>query len=350
MTVVRIAHAEPRPGRMPEGVVRISSFLVLLADDAAHRALPLVLRGPAGHSLWQLLDRPADEVLAGVLEETAARLLHAAGVQLTGVDIEPTGEDAAELDADAVEARIGLDTGGETRHLMVSAGYGLALATAAGAPVRIADDIMDRHAVPIQGDDLLAQFRPPLPPGAGGRASRPRQLWRFEPRNLTFTDGLALWELAGNFLAAGQPHWQDYSAQAMDGSAVLASAVPEPSGFAVLVQTIYADDYRGAAVTFRGQLRATDVADHAGLHLAVGPVEAPPGAHLRERGSSSLAAPGSGDWTWHEVTMPVPADAAVIRFGISLTGLGRIELRRAQLNRAELNPAELTPARPEPGH
>jgi hypothetical protein len=27
----------------------------------------------------------------------------------------------------------------------------------------------------------------------------------------------------------------------------------QPSGFAVLVQTIYADDYRGRTVTFRGQ-------------------------------------------------------------------------------------------------
>jgi hypothetical protein len=35
--------------------------------------------------------------------------------------------------------------------------------------------------------------------------------------------------------------------------------------------------------------------------------------------------------------MPGPADAAVIRFGFSLTGRGRVELRNA----------ELSPARPE---
>jgi hypothetical protein len=35
--------------------------------------------------------------------------------------------------------------------------------------------------------------------------------------------------------------------------------------------------------------------------------------------------------------MPVPGDAGVIRFGISLAGRGRIELRDA----------ELSPARPE---
>ena len=52
---------------------------------------------------------------------------------------------------------------------------------------------------------------------------------------------------------------------------------------------------------------------------------------------SSLSAPGSSDWTWHEVTVPVPGEATAIRFGISLAGRGRIELR---------NP-ELSPARPE---
>ena len=50
-----------------------------------------------------------------------------------------------------------------------------------------------------------------------------------------------------------------------------------------------------------------------------------------------MAGPGSGDWAWHEVTVPVPGDAGVIRFGISLTGGGRVELRDA----------ELSPARPE---
>ena len=52
-----------------------------------------------------------------------------------------------------------------------------------------------------------------------------------------------------------------------------------------------------------------------------------------------MTGPGSGDWAWHpvEVTVPVRGNAGVIRFGISLTGLGRIELRDP----------ELYPARPE---
>jgi hypothetical protein len=49
---------------------------------------------------------------------------------------------------------------------------------------------------------------------------------------------------------------------------------------------------------------------------------------------SSPAAPGSSDWTWHEVTVPVPGEATAILFGISLAGGGRIELRGAELTPA----------------
>ena len=59
---------------------------------------------------------------------------------------------------------------------------------------------------------------------------------------------------------------------------------------------------------------------------ADGPLRAP----LLDHGSSPTA-PGSSDWTWHEVTTPVPAEATAIGFGISLAGHGRIELRGAEL-------------------
>jgi hypothetical protein len=150
---------------------------------------------------------------------------------------------------------------------------------------------------------------------------------------MAFTGGLDYWELAGSFSDDGlSPAGQDYSCTAADRSAILAATVPEPAGSAVLVQTIAAEDYRDTGVTFRGQLRATDIAGQAGLHLAA---VAPFGALLRDHGSS-LTAPGSSDWTWHEVTVPVGGEATGIRFGISLTGRGRIELRGT----------ELTPARP----
>jgi len=307
--------------------------LVVLADDAGHRAVPLwVIAGDKG--LLGRLGRPAAdaEVSSGLLE-TAVRLLGTAGTAVSAVDIEPASDDVPELRSDTVTARVGLATATGTRPATVSAEYGLALAAVAGAPVRVADAVMDRLAVPVDGEDMLAPF---LPPTEARPSGGPRQSRRFEPRNMAFTDGLDYWELAGSFSADGQPAGPDYSCTAADQSAVLAATVPEPAGSAVLVQAIAADDYRGRTVTFRGELRTTGIAGQAGLHLAVRrPPEEPVGAPRLDHGSSP-AAPGSSDWTWHEVTVPVP-DVGVIRFGISLAGRGRIELRNA----------ELTPARPQ---
>jgi hypothetical protein len=86
MTTVRIAHIEPWPGkRMGGRGFRISSFLVVLADDAGGRALPLWLNGPEGHSLFRgdgnhPHPEPAEVITAG--------LLRAADVTVTGVDID----------------------------------------------------------------------------------------------------------------------------------------------------------------------------------------------------------------------------------------------------------------------
>ena len=335
MTVVRVVLADPRSGRVPAGSSVNGQQLIVLADDAGRRAVPLwlgVVDAKLLLALPVLLERPAgDAVMAGVLEEMAARLLHAAGVAVTAVDIEPASEDVPELRSDTAWARAGLATAAGTRHVMVSAGYGLKLAVAAGVPVRVADAVMDRRAVPVQGEDVLAPF---LLPAAGRSQGRPGQARRFEPRNMAFADGLDRWELAGSFLAAGRPHWQDYSCAAADRSAVVTSAVPEPSGSAVLFQEIFAEDYRGRTVTFRGQLRTAGGAGQAGLHLAAGRAVDPPGVLLRDRGGSSLTGPGSSGWSRHEVTVPVPQEAGVIRFGISLTGRGRIELRNPELSTA----------------
>jgi hypothetical protein len=313
---------------------RLHQQLIVLADDPGHRAVPLWLV-PGHKELLSRLGRPAvDTEMASGLLETAVRLLRTAGTAVSAVDIEPASDDVPELRWDTVTARVGLATAAGTMPFTVSAEYGLALAAVAGAPVRVADEVMGRLAVAVPGEDMLApfrSFRDPLddrPPGSPG------QRRRFEPQNMAFGNGLDYWELAGSFSGDGQPAGQDYSSAAADQSAVLAAAVPEPAGSAVLVQAIYADDYRGAPVTFRGQLRATGVAGQAGLHLAVSrPPDGPAGAPLPDHGSSP-AAPGSSDWTWHEVTVPVPGEATAIRFGISLAGRGRIELRGAELTPA----------------
>jgi hypothetical protein len=346
VTTVRIVFAlqSLRAARTPDGSDvpdwRLHQRLVVLADDAGHRGVPLWLR-VFGHkellgrvARLSRLGRPAaDAEVASGLLETAVRLMRTAGTAVSAVDIEPASDDVPELRWDTVTARVGLATATGTRSVTVSAEYGLALAAVAGAPVRVADTVMDRLAVPVPGEDMLAPFLPLANARPPGRPGQPR---RFEPRNMVFTGGLDYWELAGSFSGDGQPAGQDYSCAAADQSAVLAATVPEPAGSAVIVQAIYAEDYRGAAVTFRGQLRTTGIAGQAGLHLAVsGPPDGSIGRPLLDY-RSSLSAAGSSDWNWHDVTMPVPGDAGILRFGISLAGRGRIELRNA----------ELSPARP----
>jgi hypothetical protein len=164
---VRIAHAEPGPGRPADtgpridprvpAVARLLGFDVVLADDARHRALwAWLARDPDGTPLPVLLDRPGDDIWTtqGIPEELAVRLMSAAGGSVTGVEIHPDRADIEEVT-----------------------------------------------------------------------------------------------ELAS------QSHWQDHTCAVEHGIAVVRSAVPEPAGFAFLGQEVFADDFRGSTVTFRGEFR-----------------------------------------------------------------------------------------------
>src|SRR5260370_2787467 len=107
---LRIAHAEPRPGRLANGGFHTRGHLVVLADDAGHRAVPIWMRGDPGTSdLADLLERPAGQVITdGVPTELTTRLLGAARARVTGVDIDVTEAGAAELSPEVTVARIGL--------------------------------------------------------------------------------------------------------------------------------------------------------------------------------------------------------------------------------------------------
>jgi RNA polymerase sigma factor (sigma-70 family) len=317
MTAVRIAHADAVWMTRPESV------LVVLADDAGHRALPVRLRR---HDVkpWRLLSRPDDhqeEIDDDHAEEMTGRLLQAAGVTLAGVTV-------TDLAPGVTATRIDTAGPGGTRPVTASLADGLTLAVITGAPLAVDDPVMDRLARPVTGPDLLSQFRSQQTP--------PRPLRRrFEPRNMAFTDGLDRWQLGGTFLRQGTG--SDYSCATEDGRAILAAAVPEPAGFAFLAQDIEPDDYRGRTVTFRGELR-TDKADgRAGLVLRVicpGRSTPPRAASPdpREDPANHIAsATGTGEWTQYEVTAQIPADASLIMFGVFLNGGGQLELRHLEL-------------------
>jgi hypothetical protein len=321
---------------------------------------------PGAGDLADLLDRPAGQIVTdGVPQEFTTRLLGAARARVTGVDIDVTEAGVAKLSPEVTVARIGLAGLAGTRQVTADLGLGLALAAAAGAPVRLADAVLDRLAVPVPGDDLLTPFLDRVPP-APARPGRKR--WplatlrgprpRYEPRNLDFADGLDRWNLDSwpgpdpdgpdadrsdpdrSDLDRPDPYGpgpadgeRDYAAAAEGPSAVLSSAVPRPAGSAALVQAIYADDYRGAIVTFSGEIRVDALTGQAGLRLEI----------LRNWWESLGTREDHGltiasrhrDWTRYEIRVQIPADADLIRFGTALTGPGRIALRNPDLRRAE---------------
>jgi hypothetical protein len=367
MTAVRIAHAEPMPGRTGKGEFHTRGHLVVLADDAGHRAVPIWLRDEPGQDdlsqLVELARRPAGEIIAAdAPEELTARLLRAAGAGVTGVDIDVTAADVDELSPRVTVARVRLSGSAGPRQIAASLGLGLAMAAASGAPVRVPDAVMDRLAVPVTGEDLLTPFLDRVPPVGRARPGRgpaegpmdglPGQRPRFEPRNLDFSDGLDRWDLESGFaLEDGQSRSEDYSAAADGRSAVLSAGMPRPAGSAALVQTIFADDYRGATVTFGGEIRTQPRPVQAGTVQAdtvqadtvpAGPVEA--GLRLevfrhwwrtgRGREDHRMSVSGSS-WNRHEITALVPEDADLIRFGITLAGPGQVTLRNPELRASE---------------
>ena len=215
--------------------------------------------------------------------------------------------------------------------------------------------MLDRLAVPVQGDDLLTPFLGRVPPAAWPPPGPRPPRWplavlparpRYEPRNLDFADGLDRWDLdSWPGPDPGQPGESDgepdYAVTADGRSAVLSSAVSRPAGSAALVQAVYADDYRGRTVTFSGEISVEAPAGQAGLRLEV----------LRDwwRGTGAREDHGRTiagrrrEWTGYEITAPIPADADLIRFGIALNGPGRIALRDPELSLRITGPAGRTP-------
>ncbi len=325
MTAVRIAHADPWPGRTADGGMDIRHVLVVLVDDVGHRALPVRLPGPESQ-LWRLLSRPDDpheeDLASAHAEEMTGRLLRGAGVPLAGVTV-------TDLGPGVTATRIGITGSGGSRPVTASLADGLTLAVITGAPLAVDEPVMDRLARPVTGPDLLSKFRSEQTP--------PRSLSRrFEPRNMAFTDGLDYWQLRGTFLRLGTGF--DYSATTSGGRAILAAAVPEPAGSAFLAQEIEPDDYRGRTVTFRGELRTAEPDGRAGLALrASSPGRSTPAPRVaspdpREDPANHIApATGTGAWTRYEVTAQIPPDANLIRFGVFLNGDGQVELRRPEL-------------------
>ena len=330
MTAVRIVSVERRvpPGPLPDSV---PTDVVVLADDAGHRQLPIWLLARDGDRLSRVTGRehPASAA-ARTADEVTARLLRAVGASVSGVDID-------ELGPGVIAARIGVASSVGTRHITARLGDGLAVAATAHAPVRVSDTVMARLAVP-EGTSVPGSL--PVPTA---RVLRLGDRPRYEPRNMQFSAGLDRWLLGGSFAEhTSESHWHDYTCAAGQGTATLSAAVPQPEGFAFLAQEMFADDYLDAVITFCGHIRISRADDEkvprrAGLFLRIergrgtGPLTEE--AVLADPSNHIVTVAAGGDWTRHEVTARVPGDCTTVMFGVFLAGAGRVELRGAELVR-----------------
>ena len=353
MATVRVAHAEPLPGKLPDGEILTAGHLVVLADDVGHRAVPIWLRGgtePGVDDLARLVelrDRPPEEAVSvAVPEELTTRLLGVAGASVTGVDIDVTLPDAGTLGPEVTVARVELTGHSGTRHVTAGLGLGLAIAVTAGAPIRVPDAVMDRLGAPVAGDDLLTPFLDRVP-RADRERSMPGQRPRYEPRNMDFAHGLDRWNLIDIVhREVPEGYVADVEGQSATLSSTLSSAASRPAGSALLLQAIYAEDYRGGAVTFSGEIRTDHRTEQAGLRLLV--VRYPPdgwrGGPIRE--DRGVTVSGRTEWSRHEITALVPGDASMIAFGIELTGPGLVALRNPALRNPALG--SQAPGNPAP--
>ena len=275
--------------------------------------------------LWRLLSRPEDhhdeDPLDAHAEEMTGRLLQAAGITLAGVTV-------TDLGPGVTATRIDIAGPGGTRPITASLADGLTLAVIAGAPLAVDDPVMDRLARPVTGPDLLSQFR------SQETYTRPLRR-RFEPRNMTFTDGLDRLAARRHLPAPGHRvrllrHHRGRAGDPDRGR-------PRTRRIRLLAQEIEPDDYRGRTVTFRGELRTAKADGRAGLVLRVtssGRSAPPRAASLdpwEDQANHIAFATGTGAWTQYEVTAQIPADANVIRFGVFLNGGGQLELRHPEL-------------------
>jgi bifunctional DNase/RNase len=333
MTRVRIAHVQPQLDPRLDGTTAIRHILVVLADEAGGRAMGLWLRTREGLPLWRATARKAEQaggeaVQAGgeeflprefTPEDLAIRLLGAVGGRVTGVDID-------ELGPGVLAARVGVAGPAGEKQVTARPGSALALADALGAPIRVADALMDRLALTVAGEDTLGPFERRAPARRDGPRSGP---W-----NLDFAHGLDGWRVGGRSRnEVTGSHWNDYAVAAADGVATLAATVPEPYGDVFLGQEFLADDYRGTVVTLRAEVRAQDVAS---AELSLDVVSADPALvpglrtnrAVRRHGETIT---GSLDWTPYEISVQVPADAEHMGFELTLAGPGQMGLRRVEV-------------------
>jgi hypothetical protein len=99
------------------------------------------------------------------------------------------------------------------------------------------------------------------------------------------------------------------------------TADPPADGFGTLMQQCGAEPYRGKRLRVTGYARSKDVQDWAGLWVRVDGLEK---TGVAFDNMMSRPIKGSTDWTKYTIVLDVPADAAVLAFGVLMAGKGQV--------------------------
>ena len=105
------------------------------------------------------------------------------------------------------------------------------------------------------------------------------------------------------------------------GAKFLRSASNDPKAWASLVQTVQAQRYLGQRVRFRARVRTQDISNWAGLWMRV---DTRNGETLGFYNSEPQPIKGTTGWQERSVVLDVPADAALIVFGVIGEGTGQV--------------------------
>jgi hypothetical protein len=93
------------------------------------------------------------------------------------------------------------------------------------------------------------------------------------------------------------------------------------SGFGTLMQSFKADRFRGKRLRLTGYVKSLGVTEWAGLWVRVDGLEK---SALAFDNMGDRKIEGTTDWKAYSIVLDVPDDAAVVAFGVLLTGKGQV--------------------------
>lgn len=129
---------------------------------------------------------------------------------------------------------------------------------------------------------------------------------------------------AGWHVAGSAPTQYEFSqaATAVSGKygALIAAKSETAGGFGTLMQTIAADDYRGARWRLSGFMK-TEKAGRAQMWMRV---DGPEGKVLAFDNMDSRVVTGTTDWKRYEIVLDVPSTSIDIAFGFFLAQTGKV--------------------------